>query len=100
MHGHLPPRILTVPRTPARADSHHWPSAQPCPAWLPSPPEGEAAVTCRVIDTGGQPLARRRPPRPEGTHTYSPATYTVARRENRPLVRAELSASLIRMLMR
>jgi len=40
-----------------------------------------------VIDTGGQALARRRPPRLEGTHTYSPATYMVVRRENRPLVR-------------
>ena len=45
-----------------------------------------AAVTSRVIDTGGQALARRRPPRMEGTHTYSPATYMVIRRENRPLV--------------
>jgi hypothetical protein len=48
--------------------------------------EGEAAVTCRVIDTGGQALARRRPPRPEGTHTYSPATYIGGPERNRPLV--------------
>ena len=62
MHGHLPLWIMTVPRTPARADSHNSPSAQPCPAWPPSQPDREDCSDLPVIDTGGQALARRRPP--------------------------------------